>query len=244
MRKFGLIGFPLSHSFSKRYFSEKFKELEIQSENQYDLYEIEDVNGVKDIIKNNPELVGINVTIPHKLAIIPLLDEIDPAAKRIGAVNVVKIAKSGKLIGYNSDYYGFKKSLEDFLGDVKDLKALVLGNGGATKAVAVALQDMGIEYKIVSRQKTEGTINYREANELLPKYKLVINCTPLGTHPNVEAFPDLDYENMTSGHFCYDLVYNPSETRFMLKSKNNGAQAKNGYEMLVHQAEKSWDIWN
>lgn len=244
MRKFGLIGFPLSHSFSKRYFSEKFKELEIQSENQYDLYEIEDVNGVKDIIKNNPELLGLNVTIPHKLAIIPLLDEIDPAARRIGAVNVVKIDISGKLIGYNSDYYGFKKSLEDFLGDVKDLKALVLGNGGATKAVAVALQDMGIEYKIVSRQKTEGTINYREANELLPKYKLVINCTPLGTHPNVEAFPDLDYENMTSGHFCYDLVYNPSETRFMLKSKNNGAQAKNGYEMLVHQAEKSWEIWN
>lgn len=244
MRKFGLLGFPLSHSFSKRYFTDKFKELGIQADNQYDLYEIENIKGLSEVLKNNPEIVGLNVTIPHKLTVIPLLDKIDPAAQRIGAVNVIKVADGGKLIGYNSDYFGIKRSLEDFLGEKRSLNALILGNGGATKAVAVALEDLKIPFKIVSRQKTEGTINYRKANELLPEYKLIINCTPLGTYPNVEAFPDLDYENMNKEHFCHDLVYNPSETRFMLKAKNYGAQVKNGYDMLVYQAEKSWEIWN
>lgn len=239
-----MLGFPLSHSFSKKYFTEKFKEMGIQADNQYDLYEIEDIKGLSEILKNHPEMVGMNVTIPHKLNVIPLLDKIDPAAQRIGAVNVIKVAENGKLIGYNSDYFGIKRSLEEFLGEKRNLKALLLGNGGATKAVAVALEDMGIEYKIVSRQKSERTINYRQANELLTDYKLIVNCTPLGTYPNVEAFPDLDYENMSSEHFCHDLVYNPSETRFMLKAKNYGAQVKNGYDMLVYQAEKSWEIWN
>ncbi|MCA0364120.1 MAG: shikimate dehydrogenase [Bacteroidetes bacterium] len=244
MRKFGLLGFPLSHSFSKRYFTEKFREMGIQADNQYDLYEIEDINSLSEVLKNNPDILGLNVTIPHKLNIIPLLDKIDPAAQKIGAVNVIKVAKDGKLIGYNSDYFGIKRSLEEFLGEKRSLNALILGNGGATKAVAMALEDMKIPFKIVSRQKTETTINYREANELLPDYKLIINCTPLGTYPNVEAFPDLDYENLTKEHFCHDLVYNPSETRFMLKAKNYGAQVKNGYDMLVYQAEKSWEIWN
>lgn len=244
MKKFGLIGFPLSHSFSKKYFTDKFQELGISDTYQYDLFEIENIAELKNIVKNTDSLTGLNVTIPHKLNVIPFLNEIDSAAERIGAVNVIKVSENKNLKGYNSDYFGFRKSLEEFLGNSKGIKALVLGNGGAAKAICVALEDMGIEYKLVSRRASENTINYRKANELLTEYKLIINCTPLGTYPNIASFPDLDYENISQGHFCFDLVYNPSETKFLQKSKDNGAKTINGYDMLVYQAEKSWEIWN
>lgn len=244
MKNFGLVGFPLSHSFSKKYFTEKFQSLGISDDHQYNLYEIEDIVELKNIVKNTEGLKGLNVTIPYKVAVKPFLNEIDSAAERIGAVNVIKILDDKKLKGYNSDYFGFRKSLEEFLGNAKGIKALVLGNGGAAKAVCVVLEDMGIEYKLVSRRASDDTINYREANELLAESKLIINCTPLGTYPNVASFPDLDYENIGNGHFCFDLVYNPSETKFLQKSKSNGANTINGYDMLVYQAEKSWEIWN
>jgi shikimate dehydrogenase len=244
MKNFGLVGFPLSHSFSKKYFTEKFQSLGISDDHQYNLYEIEDIIELKNIVKNTEGLKGLNVTIPYKVAVKPFLNEIDSAAERIGAVNVIKILDDKNLKGYNSDYFGFRKSLEEFLGNAKGIKALVLGNGGAAKAVCVVLEDMGIEYKLVSRRASDDTINYRKANELLAEFKLIINCTPLGTYPNVTSFPDLDYENIGNGHFCFDLVYNPSETKFLQKSKSNGANTINGYDMLVYQAEKSWEIWN
>ncbi len=244
MKKFGLVGFPLSHSFSKKYFTEKFQSLGISDDHQYNLYEIEDITELKNIVKNTEGLKGLNVTIPYKVAVKSLLNEIDSAAERIGAVNVIKISDDKKLKGFNSDYFGFRQSLEEFLGNAKGVKALVLGNGGAAKAVCVALEDMGIEYKLVSRRVADDTINYRKANELLAETKLIINCTPLGTYPNVTSFPDLDYENIGNGHFCFDLVYNPSETKFLQKCKSNGAKTINGYDMLVYQAEKSWEIWN
>jgi shikimate dehydrogenase len=244
MRKFGLIGFPLSHSFSKKYFTEKFQELGIADDNQYELYSIEKVEEIRKILKENPELLGLNVTIPHKLNVLSLLHDIDPAAKRIGAVNVIKVLENGKLKGYNSDYFGFKKSLEEFLGLKKEIKALVLGNGGAAKAVMVALEDMGIEYKLVSRRKEGDAISYFRANGLLSSHHLVINCTPLGTYPAINECPDLDYDTLTNKHYFHDLIYNPGETLFMKKAKDNGANTKNGYDMLVFQAEKSWEIWN
>jgi shikimate dehydrogenase len=205
---------------------------------------MENINELKNIIKNTEGLTGLNVTIPHKLNVKPLLNEIDSAAERIGAVNVIRVLENKTLKGYNSDYFGFRKSLENFLGNTKGIKALVLGNGGAARAVCVALEDMGIVYNLVSRRVADDTINYRKANELLAETKLIINCTPLGTYPNVNSFPDLDYENIGQGHFCYDLVYNPSETKFLQKAKANGAKVINGYDMLVYQAEKSWEIWS
>jgi shikimate dehydrogenase len=243
MKKYGLVGFPLSHSFSKKYFSEKFEELGLSETHHYELFEMENIKELKALISKSEDLVGLNVTIPHKVDVMQFLTEIDSAAKRIGAVNVIKVSENKKLIGYNSDYFGFRKSLGEFLGNAKGIKALVMGNGGAAKAVCVALEDMEIPFELVSRRASEHTINYRKANDLLSEYKLVINCTPLGTYPNVASFPDLDYDTFTSNHFCFDLVYNPSETQFLQKAKANGAKTKNGYDMLIYQAEKSWEIW-
>lgn len=244
MRRFGLIGFPLSHSFSKKYFTEKFKQLGISESNQYDLFEMSDISSITKIIEETKGLTGLNVTIPHKLNVIPFLSEIDPAAEKIGAVNVIKVLENKKLKGYNSDYYGFKLSLEEFIESAEGLKALVLGNGGAAKAVLVALDDLNISYKLVSRNPKGEAISYAEANQLLNEYKLIINCTPLGTYPNVYSSPEIDYEKLTTEHFLYDLVYNPEVTQFMAKGKTKGAKAISGYNMLVYQAEKSWEIWN
>lgn len=244
MKKFGLLGFPLAHSFSKKYFTEKFSELGIEDTHQYDLYEIEHIDELKEIINSTEGIIGFNVTIPHKLNVLPHLSAIESNAQRIGAINVIKVLDDKSLKGYNSDYYGFSKSLAEFIGENRQFNALVLGNGGAAKAVCVALEDMGIKYKLVSRRASDDTINYRKANELLVEYKLIVNCTPLGTYPNISTFPDLDYENIGQGHFCFDLVYNPSETKFLQKAKSNGAKTINGYDMLVYQAEKSWEIWN
>jgi shikimate dehydrogenase len=244
MRRFGLIGYPLSHSFSKKYFTEKFRQMGISDSYQYDLFEIPDIHSLPKIIEETEGLTGLNVTIPHKLNVIPFLSEIDPAAKKIGAVNVIKVSEDKKLKGYNSDYYGFKRSLQEFIENAEGLKALVLGNGGAAKAVLVALDDLNIPYKLVSRNPSGNAISYAEANGLLKEYKLIINCTPLGTYPNVYSSPEIDYEKLTSDHYLYDLVYNPEVTQFMAKGKTMGAKAISGYNMLVYQAEKSWEIWN
>lgn len=244
MKKFGLIGYPLTHSFSKKYFTEKFQQLGLFENYQYELFEIERISSLPEIIKNNPELAGLNVTIPHKLNVIPYLHKMDAAAEKIGAVNVIKITENKKLYGYNSDYYGFKRSLEEFLEGPKQLKALILGNGGATRAVSVALNDMNIQHLIVSRSPKGDIISYAKANKLLKEFKLIINCTPLGTFPNIDTAPDIDYNLLDAGHYLYDLVYNPETTRFMKYGQKSGAKTINGYNMLVYQAEKSWEIWN
>lgn len=243
MNKFGLIGFPLSHSFSKKYFTEKFESLGISEENQYELFEIDSISKLPEIIKANAsDLVGLNVTIPYKEQVIPFLDELDEAAKEIGAVNVIKRVK-GKLVGYNSDYYGFKSTLEKFLDGAKP-KALILGTGGASKAVAKALKDLGIEYKYVSRTASETILGYEQLREVFSEYKLIINSSPLGMYPNIDKCPDLPYDLIDGSYFLYDLVYNPEETLFMKNGREKGAKAIHGLDMLIGQAEKAYEIWN
>lgn len=242
--RFGLIGFPLSHSFSKRYFTGKFEEAGISDTHQYDLFEIEDIRALPGIIAETEGLKGLNVTIPHKRNVLPYLSEIDPAARRIGAVNVIKVGNEKQLKGYNSDYYGFRRSLEEFLDGNTPGNALVLGNGGASRAIRVALDDMNIPYRLVSRSAGDDRISYETANMWLENHTLIINCTPLGTYPAVDTAPGLNYDLIGPDHFLYDLVYNPEETLFMKKGKAQGARTINGYQMLVYQAEKSWEIWN
>lgn len=243
MKKYGLIGFPLTHSFSKKYFTDKFEKLGIDDSHQYDLYEIPSAADLLKILEDNPDIVGINVTIPHKQAVKPLLHRLDKSAEKVGAVNVIKKTAEG-LIGYNSDYYGFQKSLLEFLEGTKVSNAMILGYGGAAKAIEAVLQDLGIFPTIVSRKSSENAINYEEANALLPVHKLIINCSPVGTYPNEGQCPALNYNLITANHFLFDLVYNPGQTLFMQKGLEIGAKAKNGYDMLVYQAEKSWEIWN
>ncbi|AFL83559.1 shikimate 5-dehydrogenase [Belliella baltica DSM 15883] len=246
MRKFGLIGFKLSHSFSKKYFSEKF-EREGMSDCQFDLYELDEIEHLKDVLTQNKELEGLSVTIPYKEKVIALLDELDSACEKIGAVNCIKI-EGDKLIGYNTDYIGFKNSLENWLGEDRP-KALVLGTGGASKAVNQALRDLGIEYLIVSRTSSnvEGMITYQDlkADEnILQSHHLIINSTPLGTFPETEVMPEIDVNLITNQHKVYDLVYNPEKTFLMRSMEARGAIVKNGLEMLHLQAEAAWKIWN
>ncbi len=246
MHLFGLIGFPLTHSFSKKYFTEKFKGLGLSNSHEYDLFEIESATDFPSLFEKYPQLKGINITIPHKQSVFDYLDELDISAEKVGAVNVVKKTADNKLIGYNSDYYGFQRSLLEFLGegfDIKKLKALILGYGGAAKAVVAALEDLGVQVQLVSRKSSEKAVNYKESDSLIKSHKLIINCTPLGTYPKSEEFPSIDYAELNSGHFLFDLVYNPPESVFLRKGKEQGASVKNGYDMLVYQAEKSWDIW-
>ena len=246
MKKFGLIGRTLSHSFSKNYFGEKFEKENI-TDAQYDLYELADSKELLSLIENNKGLLkGLNVTIPYKQDVLPFLKEIDPAAKKIGAVNVLKIADNGDIKGYNSDYYGFKTSLENFANEaLNDCKALILGTGGASKAVKQALIDLNIPYQYVSRHRADGIISYDDLTpELIKAHKLIINCTPLGMHPNIDNCPYIPYEQLSKEHLLYDLVYNPEETLFMKKGRERGAKAIHGLEMLKLQAEKSWEIWN
>ncbi len=246
MQAFGLIGKKLGHSFSKNFFSEKFKTEDITN-SKYELYEIASVEELPTLIKKfNGNLKGLNVTIPYKEDVIALLDEIDPAAKKIGAVNVLKINSKGKIKGYNSDYFGFKSSLENFVGNnLSDIKALILGTGGASKAVKQTLIDLNIPYIYVSRNRGKSQISYKDiSEEIIKDHKLIINCTPLGMHPDINTCPDLPYEALDQKHFLYDLVYNPEETLFMKKGRQKGAKAIHGLQMLILQAEKSWEIWN
>lgn len=246
MRRFGLIGFPLTHSFSKKYFAEKFKKEGIQ-DCQYDLYEISDISMFPKIISDNPDLEGINVTIPYKEKIIPYLDKLDPACATIGAVNCIKFS-NGKLIGYNTDYLGFKASLNRWIDEERP-KALILGSGGASKAVEEALIDLKITYLLVSRSHSEkeNHITYTElANDpvILKSHLLIINTTPLGTFPKTEEMPAINQMFISKHHMIYDLVYNPEKTLFMKTMQSQGARVKNGLEMLHLQAEAAWEIWN
>lgn len=248
LKRFGLIGRNISYSFSKKYFKEKFS-AELFNDCTYENFDIESIEQFPEIIKNNPDIKGLNVTIPYKEAIIPYLDELSKKATQIGAVNVIRFKKSEtgdevKLKGYNSDYYGFKKSIEPLL-QPHHKKALILGTGGAAKAVAFALEELDIFYTFVSREATENSIDYNRVNiTSFDNYQIIINCTPLGTKPNTKDFPPIPYEYFTEKHLAYDLIYNPAESQFLKKARKKGAVIKNGYEMLVLQAEKAWRIWN
>ncbi|EKB49361.1 shikimate dehydrogenase family protein [Cecembia lonarensis] len=246
MRKFGLIGYPLGHSFSKKYFSEKFEKEGI-TDAQFDLYEIEDIALFPALLDKHFDLIGLSVTIPYKEKVIPFLDELDEACRQIGAVNCIRI-RNGSLKGFNTDYIGFKLSLKNWLGAERPA-ALVLGTGGASKAVRQALEDLDIEYKMVSRSSEGMTncINYQELNvdgSVLSHHQLIINTTPLGTFPNTETMPDINPEFITRKHKVYDLVYNPEKTFLMRSLEARGAIVKNGLEMLILQAEAAWKIWN
>jgi shikimate dehydrogenase len=245
MRVFGLIGYPLTHSFSKKYFTEKFEKEHIP-DCIYELFEIESVSLFAHLISSNPDIQGFNVTIPHKQAIMPLLDSLDDSAKFVGAVNVIKKSNQGKWIGYNSDYYGFMESLKKFLPvHFQGFKALVLGTGGAAKAVEAALKTLNIPYLLVSREAKLNHITYQAITpDLLADYQLIVNTTPLGMFPKVESSPTLPYQALTNQHYLFDLVYNPADTLFLTKGKEQGAHTQYGLEMLHLQAEKAWEIWN
>ena len=242
-KQFGLVGKNISYSFSKNYFTEKFS-TEHFIGCSYENFDIQIIEEFSSIIKNSPNLKGLNVTIPYKESIIPFLDKLSKKATEIGAVNVVRFTKKKKIKGYNSDYYGFGKSLKTVLKP-NHKNALILGTGGAAKAVAYALKMLKIEYTFVSREPSEKTIDYNRINETtFDNFQIIINCTPLGTSPNIDAFPPIPYDYFTEKHIAFDLIYNPEETVFLQKAKSKGAIIKNGYEMLVFQAEKSWKIWN
>jgi shikimate dehydrogenase len=249
MKKLGLIGFPLTHSFSKKYFDEKFIKENI-SDYSYSLYSLEKVEDFTSLLVNEPELIGLNVTYPYKETIIPFLDELDPVAKAVRAVNTIKIEKSGdliKLVGYNTDVFGFRQSIKPFL-EPQHEKALILGTGGAAKAVEYALWDIGVSSYFVSRDKNrlevENCFSYEELNPfIIESFKLIVNTTPLGMYPNSNESPEIPYEGISKGHLLYDLIYNPEETLFMKKGKEHGAVTINGYSMLCHQADKAWEIW-
>jgi shikimate dehydrogenase len=269
MKLFGLIGYPLNHSFSEKFFSEKFSKEKINAE--YRLFPIENIELFSKLLAENPNLCGINVTIPYKEKIIPFLDELDETAKEIGAVNVIKIThnnhqpviaglirnlrknenneglqiKSAMILkGYNSDIIGFENSLRNIIKP-SHKKALILGTGGAAKGVAFVLKKMHIDYKIVSRTPKKEQFSYSELTpEIIKDYTLIINTTPSGTYPNVNECPNIPYEALTENHLLYDLIYNPEKTLFLKKGETQGAAIKNGLEMLHGQAIAAWEIWN
>ena len=243
MKRYGLIGYPLTHSFSKKYFEDKFRNENI-SDCIYENFPLTNIDQFPSLIQSNAGLIGLNVTIPYKELVIPYLDELHEAAKEIGAVNTIKVSK-GRLHGYNTDAFGFMQSL------MKELKphhtrALILGTGGSSKAVAYGLKKMGIEYQFVSRQpESNREISYGYLDkEVIREHTLIVNTTPTGMFPNVEVCPSIPYEYLTSYHLLFDLIYNPSETMFLKKGQAQFAKIKNGLEMLQLQAERSWEIWN
>ena len=241
MRQFGLIGRNISYSFSKSYFADKFINENIVDA-VYNVFDLQQIDEVEKVFATEG-LVGFNVTIPYKQEIIPFLDELSPEAKAIGAVNTVLI-KNGKRIGHNTDCYGFHHSILPLL-DSHYKKALVLGNGGAAKAVFYILDELNIAYKIVSRTTLENKITYDDLDEeIISQHQIIINCSPVGTFPNIENAPLLPYQFINEKHLLYDLIYNPPVTKFLENGQNNGAKIKNGHEMLVLQAEKAWKIWN
>ena len=248
MKLFGLLGKTLSHSFSKKYFSEKFEHLGLK-DHVFELFEIPSIEEFPKLLASKSSITGMNVTIPYKEAVIPYLTSLDDSAKNVGAVNVIKFRPSGELIGYNSDYYGFKQSLLNFSSEnnfnLEGISALILGTGGAAKAVMAALNDLKINFKIVSRQKERADLSYDELNTLSSiNYNLIINTSPVGTYPNIEECPYIPYDLISDQHLLFDLVYNPEETLFMKTGKDRGALVKNGLEMLHLQAERAWEIWN
>jgi len=241
MIKFGLIGFPLGHSFSRGFFTEKFAREGIDAE--YVNFEIPDASMLLDVIRDNPELRGLNVTLPHKQAVIPLLDELSDEAKEIGAVNVIRV-RDGKLKGFNSDIIGFTESIKPLLQPWHK-KALILGTGGASRAIRVGLTRLGIEWTYVSRTPREGMLTYSDLTaEVMQQYMVIVNCSPVGMFPKTGEAPNIPYELLTPKHLLYDLVYNPEETLFMQKGRAQDAIVKNGLEMLHLQAIASWEFWH
>lgn len=244
-RKFGLLGYPLQHSFSRGYHNERFARWGLDA--VYDNYELSDLSQLRSIVERDKELEGLNVTIPYKQAVMPLLDDIDPVAQVIGAVNVIRIERTDgvvRMVGYNSDYIGFRNSITPLLKP-HHTHALVLGTGGASKAVCAALADMGIAVVRVSRTPRHGELGYDALTaEVMAQCTIVVNTTPLGMYPHVDACAPIPYELLTSRHLCYDVVYNPTTTLFMQRASQQGATVCNGLEMLYGQADAAWDIWN
>ena len=242
---YGLIGHPLGHSFSKNYFTDKFENEGIEA--RYLNFDIESIDTLIDVIATNPNLRGFNITLPYKEKIIPFLDEITKEAREIGAVNVVKVIRRGnhiKLKGFNSDLQGFVKSITPLIRP-HHKKALILGTGGASKAIQYGLTNiLGIDSVLVSRYNRPGTVTYSDIDaEAVKEYEVIVNCTPIGMYPNIKDYPPLPYESMSSNNVLYDLIYNPDTTTFMNLGKASGAIVKNGLEMLLLQAHASWNIW-
>lgn len=246
MKKYGLIGYPLGHSFSKGYFTEKFRKENIR-DCIYENFPIENISDFPLLLEQEPQLTGLNVTIPHKTGVIKYLNDISQEAREICAVNVVKIRRKGTEIhcyGFNSDVYGFTESLKPYL-EKQHSAALVLGTGGSSKAVCFGLERMGINVTLVSRQRSEKAISYQDIDRnLLNKTLLIINTTPLGMHPDITNKPGIDYDQLTSRHVLFDLVYNPEITAFLAEGKKRGCVIVGGLKMLELQAEKAWQIWN
>lgn len=248
MKRYGLIGFPLGHSFSAGYFAKKFAAAGLSGVCSYENFPVEQIQELHTVLPG--DVRGFNVTIPHKRNILPLLAEIDPEAQAVGAVNCVKVLPDGSYKGYNTDIYGFEISLRKMLAEYSDsfsaLRALVLGTGGAAQAVHYVLCKLGIGYTEVSRTACgPGRIGYGQLTpEIMETHRLIVNTTPLGMYPDTSAKAELPYEGIGSGHFLYDLIYNPAETAFLHEGRIRGARVKSGLEMLVLQAEKSWEIWN
>lgn len=245
MDKYGLIGYPLGHSFSIGFFNEKFENEGIDA--KYINFEIPNIEAMPEVLASNPELRGLNVTIPYKEKVISYLDTVSPEARAIGAVNVIRVDHKGDdviLKGFNSDVIGFTKSIEPLLEKFHK-KALILGTGGASKAINYGLKSLGLETVFVSRYERPGTIQYKDITaDVVKEYNVIVNCTPLGMYPKIDECPDLPYEAMDNHNIIYDLIYNPDQTLFMKKGKANGALVKNGLEMLLLQAFASWKFWN
>jgi shikimate dehydrogenase len=247
MRYFGLIGYPLSHSFSKQYFTDKFEREGIKN-CQYDNYPIEHISLLPELVASKSGLAGLNVTIPYKEQVIQFLEMPDQDIACIGAVNTIKIIRQGnrnRLIGYNTDVYGFHHSISPYM-QPHFRNALILGTGGSSKAVAYVLHNFGLHVIHVSRSPSrEGQISYKEVSrELIEKSQVIVNASPVGMYPNINSFPDIPYEFLTPGHVLFDLIYNPAESRFLALGKQQGTQIINGLQMLHLQAERSWIIWN
>ena len=246
MEKYGLIGYPLGHSFSISYFNQKFQDESIDA--VYENFEIPTIDALPEILDSNPNLRGLNVTIPYKEKVIPFLDSVSPEARAIGAVNVIRVTHEGndiKLKGYNSDVIGFTQSIEPMLDKKLHKKALILGTGGASKAIDYGLRNLGLETVFVSRYERPGTIQYKTITpDVIQEYNVIVNCTPIGMYPKTEECPLLPYEAMDQHTILYDLIYNPDETLFMKLGAKYGAQVKNGLEMLLLQAFASWEFWH
>ena len=238
---YGLVGKSLAHSFSKQFFTEKFEKEKINA--AYLNFEIETIDIFPKLLENNPLINGLNVTIPYKETIIPYLDEIDEQAREIGAVNTIAFTEQ-KLIGYNTDAYGFQQSIKPFLRNIHE-RALILGTGGASKAIYFVLKNLGIDVCYLSRTpKDRNQFGYHQANEIMiDAFKLIINCTPVGAYPNIDEKPPIPTEYITKDHLIVDLIYNPSETHFLKCAKEKGAETLNGFSMLQHQAIKAWESW-
>jgi shikimate dehydrogenase len=243
--KLGLIGYPLGHSFSKTYFSEKFEKAGI-TDQSYENYPIADIRELPSLIHSNPDLIGLNVTIPYKEQVLPFLHEIDSEAAQAGAVNTIRIQRSNGeffLKGYNTDIYGFAMSIKPFLLS-SHYRALILGNGGASKAVVAVFKKLGIDYRIVSRNPSQGQLQWNELNkDMIRHFPVIVNTTPLGMHPHVEDCPPLPFEGIDASHFCVDLIYNPEKTIFLKRAEERGAVVLNGLTMLKLQAEKAYEIF-